>query len=464
MAFRIINITPLLHRAPGRNDGGSPAPSSGVWRHRRGLHLAAASRRPDALPGEAERLRDLFLEMRQGLAGSGLRVGILIQKPPMGHGTASESEFTRTINAKGVDDRIGLPACPGLCGTPPPGGGQPSPRPGRNSCWSMTTFAWPTMARTAAIAPRHLAALEQVTGRRFDREGLLAALKTEPALRQQWDAVSAGRACWPSRGRSGRPSMRPIRSCRAVSAFVTPAAWNSSTPTPSRRCWPAATRRLSAPIPPATGPAIRRRCFNRNLLDLRAGAGDEGHSGNPCGVRTLTRTTATTRRLRCSIPKFFFPSCMAAPASSFGSAGRTSSSRPAARPTADAQGAHRRLPETVRPDAPGRVGRVPPRRCRPIPPSFPAGVNYSVRNENWTCAVLAHSGHSGDRWRERLKPRCDADRPRCDLFRDDELKAFLANGLLLDGAAAKRLCERGLGGWLGVAPISPPAGNVPLSG
>ncbi|MFA5206918.1 MAG: hypothetical protein WC708_21155, partial [Lentisphaeria bacterium] len=85
------------------------------------------------------------------------------------------------------------------------------------------------------------------------------------------------------------------------------------------------------------------------------------------------------------------------------------------------------------------------------PAELPSGVNSSVRNENWTCAVLARQGIPVTVGANPSSRVVMLTGPECDLFRDDELKTFLARGLLLDGAAAKRLCERGLGDWLGVS-------------
>ena len=62
---------------------------------------------------KAKRLREIFLTMREVLDGSRLNIGILVQST-MGHGMASESDFTRSVSAKGIVTASICPLAPGF--------------------------------------------------------------------------------------------------------------------------------------------------------------------------------------------------------------------------------------------------------------------------------------------------------------------------------------------------------------
>ncbi len=449
--FRIINIAPLLveHRAEMTADLLRLHQECGVTDVAFMLPLHPEGRMPSL--AKAERLRDLFLEMRRGLAGSGLRVGILIQST-MGHGTASESEFTRTINAKGVTTASVCPLAPGFA------------EHIRQAVATVAAtrpefllvdddFRLSNHGADGCYCVHHLAALEQATGRRFDREGLLAALKTEPALRKQWDAVRLESLLAVAREiRAAIDAADPKLPCgycicdaggmelqyaHAIEAVL--AGGNPPFVRANTACyWSSDTKMLISRL---YWTAAQMRTL-KDLPEILAESDTYPHNRYYTPATVLNTQILYSILHGCTGLKLWV--------------NRMSEFQPASGEAYRQMlkkhiGAYRKLAGLM----PQVVWDGPTTPLPADPAELPSYLTHFVRFENWACAVLAHLGIPVTVGANPSSRVVMLTGPECDLFRDDELKAFLAKGLLLDGAAAKRLCDRGLGGLLGVAADAP---------
>ncbi|MFA5205097.1 MAG: hypothetical protein WC708_11910 [Lentisphaeria bacterium] len=444
--FRIINITPLFvaHRTEMTADLLRLHKECGVTDVAFMLPLHPEGRVPSL--AKAERLRDLFREMRQELAGSGLRVGILIQST-MGHGTVSESAFTRSVNAKGMTTASVCPLAPGFADYL------------RRAVATVAAtrpefllvdddFRLANHGAAGCYCAHHLAVLEQATGRHFERDGLEVALKTDGTLQQQWDAVRLESLLALAReiraGIDATDSKLPCGFCicdaggmelqyahaiEAVLAGGNPpfvrvnSAWYSSSDTKGlvqRIYWTSAQTRTMKDMPEILGESDTYP-QNRYYTPARA-----------LNAQILFSILHGCNGLKLWVSRMgeFQPES--------GEAYRQMLKANIA--------AYQKLADLM-----PQVAWLGPTTPLPADPAkFPPYTN-PVRSENWACAVLAHLGIPVTVGANADSPVVMLTGPECDFFSDDELRAFLARGVLLDGSAAQRFCDRGLGGLLGVA-------------
>ena len=186
--FRIINISPLMsaHKEEIAKDLLRLRDECGVTDVAFMLPLSPEGETPSN--AKAEHLRNLFLEMRKPLEGSGLKIGILIQST-IGHGTAvTDAKFQRSVNAKGWSGNNMCPldanfqsyvrkAVETVASTKP------------EFLLVDDDFRLANGGAPGCFCPLHLAAIEKATGRKFDRESLLKAMEGDAALNAVWDKV-----------------------------------------------------------------------------------------------------------------------------------------------------------------------------------------------------------------------------------------------------------------------------------
>ncbi|MFA5206993.1 MAG: hypothetical protein WC708_21535, partial [Lentisphaeria bacterium] len=364
----------------------------------------------------------------------------------------SESEFTRTINAKGVTTASVCPLAPGfaehirqvvatVAATRP------------EFLLVDDDFRLANHGADGCYCARHLAALEQATGRRFDREGLLAAFKTEPALRKPWDAVRLESLLAVAREiRAAIDAADPKLPCgfcicdaggmelqyaHAIEAVL--AGGNPPFVRVNTACyWTSDTKALLYRIY-WTSAQVREM---KDMPEILAESDTYPHNRYYTPATMLNTQIFYSILHGCTGLKLWV--------------NRMSEFQPASGEAYRQMlkkhiSAYRKLSGLM----PQVMWDGPTTPLPADPAELPAHVNYAVRIENWACAVLARQGIPVTVGANATSRVAMLTGPECDLFNDGELKAFLAKGLLLDGAAAQRLCERGLGGLLGVTAEAP---------
>lgn len=185
--FRIINIASLLRirKAEICDDLMKLKEECGVTDVAFMLPLSPEGREPSM--AKAEHLRDLFIEMREPLLGSGLKIGILLQSL-IGHGTPTEARFQKSVNSLGAETESMCPLDPEF--------------------QEYVRMAVATVAKTkpefllvdddfrlangggsGCFCKLHLASLNKAVGANYDREGLLKAMEGDQALKKTWNGI-----------------------------------------------------------------------------------------------------------------------------------------------------------------------------------------------------------------------------------------------------------------------------------
>lgn len=397
-----------------------------------------------------ERLKRLFVDMRDALKDSGLRVGILIQST-LGHGAPSASPLQKSVNAKGMVTGSFCPLAPGLteylydavsiiASTHP------------DFLLVDDDFRLANYGAPGCYCGAHLDAFKKMTGCAYDREGLLAALQTDDLLRKQWDDLllqSLLRLAKEIRSAIDSVDVRiPCGFCicdaggmesqyahhiaSALAGKNPPfvrlnTAWYwSSDPKAllSRIYWTSVQAKVMGDIP-----------------ELLAESDTYPHNRYHTPAVALHAQIVFSLLHGCSGLKLWI-------------------SRLFDHEPASGEAYRKMLAANL-----GLYRELRRMACHIVwsGPTTPIVRDISrcpaagspVRNDNWSCLILSHMGIPatvGDNDNSCVVLLSGGE---CDLFSNDELMAFMRRGVLLDGAAAVKICARGLGEYLGVRADSP---------
>ncbi len=448
--LRIINIAPLFaaHKAEISCDLLQLQRECGVTDV--AFMLPLVPEEPNPTMAKPERLRDLFLEMRSPLLNSGLRVGILIQST-LGHGTFSSARFTRIVNAKGMttssmcpldsdlQDYIGK-AVATVAATKP------------DFLILDDDFRLANSGAPGCFCKLHMTALEEVTGRKFDRESLLDALDAgmpeTDQLKRMWekvrlesllvlarkirvgiDSANTGLPCGYGICDAGGMELQFAHAIEAAISGGNPQfvrvnnAWyqgNDGKGLLSRLYWSSAQMETMKDMP-----------------EILAESDTYPHNRYCTPAKALDAQIVFSLAIGCTGLKLWITRLFGFEPES-GAAYRQMLKRKI--------GAYRELRRLV-----GQVkwnGPTVP-LCYEIA-GIPA-AGSPERNENWSCAVLGHMGipcRIGYNSESSVFMLAGTETER---FSEDELKKFLSKSVLLDGAAAANLCRRGLSDFIGLS-------------
>lgn len=443
--LRVINIVPLLesHKTEIETDILNLQQECGITDV--AFIMPFMPEEKMASLAKAKRLRVIFLAMREALNSSGVNVGILIQST-MGHGMASESDFTRSVNAKGLITASICPLAPGfkeyihdsieIAASAKP-----------DFMLVDDDFRLANYGAPGCYCEHHMAAFAQVIGRRLTREELLSALRSDKLLRKRWDDFRLESLLAIAREiREGIDNTDPKLPCgfcicdaggmelhfahriAAVLAgdnqpFIrvnTAWYWNSDPKSLLNKVyWTSAQMAIMKDIPEIlaesdTYPQNRYYTSSKALdtqiifsilhgctgLKLWISRTNEYQPENGIAYRKILRENlGLYRELRNIIPHVTWDGPVT----------------PLPTDIAD-------IPDAVNP----------------------------VRNMNWTCAVMGRMGIPATVGYGSATQVTMLTGPECDLFSDDEIRTLLAHGVLLDGQAALKLCRRGMSSLIGV--------------
>ena len=447
--FRIINIAPLLaeNKAEITEDLLRLHRDCGVTDVAFMLSLSPTEAEPTM--AEAQHLRDLFLEMREPLRGSGLKIGILIQST-IGHGYSTDSRFQRITTLDGTAKKSFCPLDP-----------------------DFTNYIRQAVATVAVtrpdfflvdddfrvhhgapgcFCPLHLAAFNKVVDGHFTRESLMQTLQREDAesrrLGQAWDQSLLGSLAGLARAiRDVINSVDPDLPC----GFCSPGninytlslakilagrqpplvrvanSWyqeNDGRGLLARVYWTAAQMEAFKGIPELLSESDT---YEQNRYYTSA------HALN--GQITLSLLYGTTgAKLWITRMGEYEP-------------GSGLAYREMLRRNIKRYGELKRLCPSVSWDEPAT-----PLPGQPVALWNPADLSKQRFVKNWAAKVC---GHLGIPCRAASWDRADAKilmlaGPEVSFFTDAELKSFLGRGLLLDGPAAAQLCQRGFAELLGI--------------
>jgi hypothetical protein len=452
--FRIINITPLLvkHKAEITADLRRLQQDCGVTDVAFMLPLHPQEAKPSM--DKPMRLRDLFLEMREPLRGSGLRVGILLQSL-IGHGTPTDAKFQRITTAAGTAKNSFCPLDPDF-------------KNYIRQAVATVTATRPDFLLVdddfrlshgdfGCFCPLHLAAFNKVVEGHFTRESLMQTLRREDAesrrLGSAWESVRlASLASLAQAIREEINSVDPdlpcgFCACGEMNVTVPLAkilagrkppfirinnAWyleNDGRGLLGRVYWMAAQMEAFKEVPELLSESDtypqNRYCTPARALN---------------GQITLSLLYGTTgAKLWVTRLREYEPDS--------GLAYREVLQRNTKR-----YAELRRLYPSVRWDEPAT-----PLPSQPVSIWNPADLGRQRFVKNWAADVVGHMGIPC-----RVTSGAGADvktlmltGPEVAFFTDAELKSFLSRGLLLDGPAAEQLCQRGFAELLGVEVQTP---------
>lgn len=452
--FRIMNVTPLLvdHKAEIIADLRRLQRTCGVTdvAFMLPLHPEEAS----SSLAKPQRLRDLFLEMREPLRGSGLRVGILLQSL-IGHGTPTDAKFQRITTPDGTAKNSFCPLDPDF------------------KDYIRQAVATVAATRPAFLlvdddvrlshgdfgcfCPLHLAELNRVAAGQFTRESLMQTLRREDAegrrLAAAWERVRlSSLASLAQEIRTAIDAVDPDLPCGfcasgEISATVPLArilagrnppfirihnSWyleNDGRGLMDRVYWMAAQLEYYREVPELLSESDtypqNRYCTPARALD---------------GQMTLSLLYGTTgAKLWVTRLREYEPDSGLA-------------YREVLQGNVKRYAELRRLYPAVRWDEPAT-----PLPGQPASIWNPANLGKQRFVKNWTAGVV---GHLGIPCRVTSGAAADATTlmltgPEVAFFTDAELKSFLSRGLLLDGPAAAQLGKRGFAEFVGVNADSP---------
>ncbi|MBN2642714.1 MAG: hypothetical protein JXR78_13755 [Victivallales bacterium] len=448
--LRIVNICPLLpghmremaddlkylHKECGVTDVAFMVP----------LVLDTAEINQD----KAKRFRELLNEIIPLLTDSGLRIGILIQST-LGHGTASDAPFTRSVNAKGMTTASMCPADPGV---------RAYVREAIGIIAEMKPafmlidddFRLANYGAEGCFCELHLEALAKQIGKRFEREELFAAIEHDTHLREQWDNVRMESLLGMARDmRAAIDAADPLISCGycVCDAGGTELQFAHGI-----------ERILAGDNPPFVriGNAMY---WQHNPLSALGkiywtAAQLEAFSYMPellaeSDTYPQNRHYTSAKQLNYQIMFSLLSGCTGLKLWIT----RLGEYQP------ESGAAYRRMLKTHI-AAYQEVCRLTPHTHRrgAVTPliteeaQIPSSSN-NMRSDNWACLLLARIG---------IPVRVGTPAPgdtvmltgaECDYFTDAQLRAFASGALLLDGSAALKFCQRGMGELLGVKAEAP---------
>ncbi len=455
--FRIIDIAPLLgnHKTEIAEDLLRLHKDCGVTDVAFMMPLSPEEAEPTM--AKAKHLRDLFLEMRTPLRGSGLRVGILIQSL-IGHGTPTDARYQRIMALDGTTNNCICPLDP-----------------------DFKTYVRQAVATVASarpdfllvdddfrlfhggygcFCPLHLEAFNKTFGGQFTRASLKKALAGEDpssrrmgndwnkflltsltdlahVIRDAIDSVDSNAPCGFCACADGCGEIHFAAPIARILAGRQPPfvrvnnAWylgNDGRGLLDRVYWTAAQMEAFKEIPDILSESDtypqNRYCTPARALN---------------GQIVLSLLHGTTGA------KLWITKMQDYEANS-GLAYREMLGRNIKR-----YDELKRLYPSVSWDEPAT-----PLPGQPVSPWNPAVYNKQ-RTANWVSNVCGHMGipcrvAPGDRVGVKTLMLTG---PEISFFTDTELKSFLGKGLLLDGPAAAQLCKRGFANLLGVDAESP---------
>ena len=460
MTLRIINIAPLFagHQAEITADLLRLHRDCGVTDVAFMLPLSPEERNPTM--AKAEYLRDLFVEARERLRGSGLNVGILLQSL-IGHGVPTEARFQRSVNSNGVTTSSMCPMDPDFQDYVRDAVATAA-RTRPDFLLVDDDFRLANNGGTGCFCNRHLAAFNRASGGTYDQASLVAALREERTasghdLQRSWDE-------W--RGESLRHLARIIRGAIDAADPDLPCGLCMCHALGSELQFSAAIAHILAGKKP---PLVR--IGNSFYWD-----------NNPAGLLNRVYWTAIQMEAMKGIPEILaesdtFPhNRYATPAKAIngqiifsllnGTTGsklwltRMSEYEPESglayrEMMKDNLAAYRQLRElypAIRWDEP----------VTPLPRSGVPPLETGIWENNWACRICGHMGIPSRVGNGETAAIMMLAGPEVDYFSDQELRAFLSRGVLLDGLAAEKMCQRGFAGLLGVEVESPPGWKVSL--
>jgi hypothetical protein len=447
--FRIINIAPLLaeNKAGITEDLLRLHRDCGVTDVAFMLSLSPTKAEPTM--AEAQHLRDLFLEMREPLRGSGLKIGILIQST-IGHGYSTDAKFDRIIamdgKAKNCFCPLGsdfkkyiLQAVATVVGTRP-------------DFLLMDDDFRISHGDFDCFCPLHVAAFNEVAKGQYTRESLVQMLQREDAesrrLGRLWEEVRLASLAGLAREIRGViDSVDPDLPCGLCNGgeihFTAPLAkifagrqpllvrihnsWykeNDARGLLSRLYWTAASMEAFKGIPELLSESDT---YEQNRYNTSA------HALN--GQITLSLLHGTTgAKLWITRMGEYEP-------------GSGLAYREMLQHNIRRYKELRRLYPAISWDEPAT-----PLPGQPVSLWNPPDINRQRYVKNWATEVCGRLGipcrvAAGDRAVARTIMLTG---PEVAFFTDAELKSFLSRNLLLDGPAAEQLCQRGFAESLGI--------------
>jgi len=447
--FRIINIAPLLaeNKAAITEDLLRLHRDCGVTDVAFMLSLSPTAAEPTT--AEAQRLRDQFLEMREHLRGSGLKIGILIQST-IGHGYSTDTKFERIMAMDGTAKNCFCPlgsdfkkyilqAVATVVGTRP-------------DFLLMDDDFRISHGDFDCFCPLHVAAFNQAVNGKYTRESLVQMLRREDAesrrLGRLWEEVRLASLAGLAREIRGViDSVDPDLPCGLCNGgeihFTVPLAkifagrqpplvrihnsWymeNDARGLLGRLYWTAASMEAFKGVPELLSESDT---YHQNRYYTPA------HALN--GQITLSLLYGTTgAKLWITRMGEYEP-------------GSGLAYREMLRRNIKRYGELKRLYPSVSWDEPAT-----PLPGQPVSLWNPPDINRQRSVKNWATEVC---GHLGIPCRVAAGDRADAKTimlagPEVAFFTDAELKSFLSRNLLLDGPAGEQLCKRGFAELLGI--------------
>lgn len=457
--MRMINIAPLLtrHRSEMLADLRRLSGDGGVTDVAFMLPMAPEGEVPT--PAKAVHLSDCFREMKEGLRGSGLRVGVLLQST-IGHGPRSDAGFQRIVNSQGRDTACMCPLGRGF--RKYIGDAVATLARARPDFFLVDDDFRLLHFRHGCFCAAHVAALNRLSAADYDRPRLLEALDGEEPesrrLGEQWHDVLAD---------SLVELARVIR--RSIDS-VDPAV-------PCGYCACSADIEFAAPVARAlagqSAPFVRvnnARYLETGNKDFPARMHHTAFQVHALqGIDEIlsetdscphNRYSVSARSMHAHIAGSLLNGCTGVklwitrlddyePASGVAYRDMLVSHRGFYRELAGL------LPAVEWQDPITPLPVAPVRNWNPIV------WEKREKHTTWTGAVCGRLGIPSGSACGRTHGVAMLSGDDVDLFSDGELAAFLAGGLLLDGMAGVKLCRRGFSEHLGVT-VDAPSWTVSL--
>lgn len=452
--MRIINITPLLcdHQSELIADLLQLEQHCGITDVAFMLPLHPEESYPTM--AKAEYLCGLFLQARELLYGSGLKVGILLQSL-IGHGVPTDAKFQHSVNSNGLMTNS-------MC---------PLDHEFQEYVRQVVTmaaaakpdfllvdddFRLANLGGTGCFCPLHLAAFNRAADNNYDRSGLIAALQKDRTgqLQRQWDEV---------RGESLHRLAQVIRNAIDI---IDPAL-------PCGLC-----------VGYAEGSELQ--FVKRNVYIL---AGNQppfvriGNSlyqeSNSAGLLKRVYWTAAQMAVLKEFPEILSESdtyphnryctptkainCQIIYSLLNGTTGAKLWLTRMEEYEPDSSLAYREtmmrniaLYRQLRELYPAITWDEP---VTPLPSPIPL-PETGVWENNWACRICAHMGIPVRVGNGKTASVVMLAGQEADYFSDLELQDFLSRGVLLDSGAAEKICQRGFSELLGIDASCPPDWKV----
>lgn len=445
--LRIINITPIVPERiePLAEDLRRLRRECGVTDAALMMPLGAANLNYEHDTARAAEYAAYYRRFKDMLSGSGLRLGILVQST-LGHGTINRSAFTRGANERGEPTQSCCPLAPGLDAYLTQAiATVAAERP--EFMLIDDDFRLANFGSSGCYCTLHLKALELAAGRRYEREELIQALPRDEGLRKLWNKVRLDSLMvLAEKIRMAIDSVDPkipcglcmCDACGSELSFARPIARTlAGENEPFLRIanswyYTCDSKSLTARI---YWTAAQMREL-QGVDEILAESDTYPHNRYYTPAKTLRAQIIYSILHGCTGLKLWISRLYDYQAKS-GEAYRQMLQQE--------QNYFTALREL-------RTDVVWSGPVTPLPTDFfqAGGCSYAVRKNNWAAAILAHLGiptvvNAAEGAAVRMLGGLE-----CDLFTDAEIRRFLSGGLLLDGPAAVKLCERGFGELLGV--------------